>query len=359
MNVKSWDIKLLKEKLKYYQKLLSRTKDLKEKERLYKTVKSYQSFIDDYYRIYKRPKYSYISRTDREFFEQTSQVIPILIGANTYILNNRLLFQAKPSSIKISKDTILTTTRDFYHHIKGIFLEKYEEYYQNESIYINFLKPTSNQIGGNIVRPEGANEAFININVFNGLYDIATSIHEHGHAIGASINEKHTKNALINEIESIFFELLYLDNIDNQEYNYEEIRNAKESSISMYHGCLNEIDTKYMTTLKGITDQKESIKIIKTKYDIETEYLDSIIFTPLKELVNYALSYLIAVELFLLYKKNNYAALSILEKLIRINSNNEDKVLSMLNSVGIIPGKNLAKFYKQYLNIKGTSKTLH
>ena len=209
------------------------------------------------------------------------------------------------------------------------------------------------------IRPEGVNEAFININTFNGLYDIATSIHEHGHAIGASINENHLHNPFVNEIESIFFELLYLDTVDKNEYDFDEIKKAKTTSISMYHGCLNNIDCKYMTTLTGITDKKRTLDIIRKKYELDEEYIDDILLCPLNELVNYATSYLVAVELFLLYKRNSYAALKILEQIIRIESYDEEAILNTLKDLGITPGKSLKSFYKQFLNIKGTSKQLH
>ena len=359
MNVKTWNINLLKEKYKYYQKLLEKAKTLEEKKSLCKAIKSYESFIDDYYRTYKTPSFASIAKSDREFFDKSIQTIPILVNANNYIVSNGINLSEEMSSIRVQNDKILTVTKDFYHNIGGIFLKKYQEYYQNESIYINFLKPTSNNLGGNIVRPEGVNEAFININTFNGLYDIATSIHEHGHAIGASINENHLHNPFVNEIESIFFELVYLDTVDKNEYEFDEIKKAKTTSISLYHRHLKNIDCKYMTTLTGITDKKRTLEIIRKKYELDDEYVDNILLYPLNESLNYATSYLVAVELFLLYKRNSYAALKILEQIIRIESYDEEAILNTLKDLGITPGKSLKSFYKQFLNIKGTSKQLH
>ena len=135
MNVKTWDIGLLKEKYKYYQKLLDKAKTLEEKKRLCKTIKSYKSFIDDYYRHYKTPSFASIAKSDREFFDKSIQTIPILVNANSYIVSNRINLSAETSKVKVQKDKILTVTKDFYHNIGGIFLEKYQEYYQNGSIY--------------------------------------------------------------------------------------------------------------------------------------------------------------------------------------------------------------------------------
>jgi len=359
MKAKTWTENTLKEKLHHYQKLLEKAKTQEEKMALYKTIKSYQEFISTFHKCYKKPSFSSVAIADRNFFEKSIQTIPILLDANNYIVSNGIDLRAEASNIIVPKEKIITATNDFYNYIGGIYLEKYNEYYQTGAIYIKFSKATNNTWGGDILRPEGVNEAFLNLYLFNGTYDIASSVHEHGHAIGASINETHLKNPFVNEVESIFFELLCLDIIDKNEYDFDEIKRAKETSISVYHGFLNSIDSKYMTTLSGISDRKRALEIIREKYELDADYIDGELLYPLNNLVNYATSYLVAIELFLLYKRNRYAALNILEQIIRIESYNEEDILNTLHNYGIIPGKNLKAFYKQYLNIKGTSKKLH
>ena len=359
MKEKTWDVHTLNNRLNYYQKLLTKAKTQEEKMALYKTIKSYQEFISTFHNRYKKPSFSYIAQADRNFFEKSIQTISILLDANNYIVSNGINLTAEASNIIVPKEKIITATNDFYNYIGGIYLERYNEYYQTGAIYIKFSKAANNKLGGDILIPEGVNEAFINVNSFNGLFDIATSVHEHGHAIGTSINKNHLRNPFVNEVETIFFELLYLDTIDKNEYDFEEIKKAKAASIFIYNGYLNSIDFKYMTTLKGISDRKRAQEIIREKYELDADYIDGELLYPLDNLVNYATSYLVAIELFLLYKRNSYAALNILEQIIRIESYNEEDILNTLHNYGIIPGKNLKAFYKQYLNIKGTSKKLH
>ena len=359
MHVKSWNINDLKDRFNYYKNLLKRTKSSEEKDNIVKAILSYKYFIDDYYKKYPKPSFSSIVKQDRNFFEEAPITTTVLVNANNYILSNGINLKDNIVNINISKDKILTTTRDFYENIGGIFFEKYQEYYDRGSIYINFTSFQNKNIGGNILRPEGETAAYININTFHSLFDIATSVHEHAHAIGASINEVHLKDPLINELESIFFELLYLDSIDKTEYDFDNIKSTKEASLSMYHRDLNSVDAKYISTLQGLSDRNKIISVIRDKYDIEDEFLDDILLDSMQSFSTYSLSYLIAIELFLLYKKNNYAALNILEQLIKNNKFEENILFDILESYRITPGKNLKSFYKQFLNIKGTSKSLH
>ena len=60
MKVKTWDVHTLKNRLYYYQELLSKAKTQEEKMALDKTIKSYQEFISTFHNRYKKPSFSYI-----------------------------------------------------------------------------------------------------------------------------------------------------------------------------------------------------------------------------------------------------------------------------------------------------------
>ena len=64
MKVKTWDVYTLKNRLNYYQGLLSKAKTQEEKMALYKTIKSYQEFISTFHKRYKKPSFSSIALAD-------------------------------------------------------------------------------------------------------------------------------------------------------------------------------------------------------------------------------------------------------------------------------------------------------
>ena len=358
MKNKTWSIQTLKDRLKNYKLLLLKAKTEEDKLNIIKTIKSYEQFISELTVPYQSYNYQYIKKLDNAKKNEYVETLPIIIEANNFLLSENLLLPSELFSINTSKENILKVTRSFYTTIGSIYKELYDEYYDTNAIYINFFNNYDNSLCGNIIRPRGAKECFININMFNNPYDIATSIHEHSHAIAASIYEDHIDNPFLNEVESILFELIYLDTLDKSEYKPEQIKNVKDVTIGMYNRTLNSIDSKNITTLKNVKDVVRAKRIIQEKYSIDESLSNDIINTPLSNYINYGLSYLIAIELFYIYKRCDIKALNILEEIIRIDSDEEDIILKYLQDLGIIPGNNFKRFFKDYLNIKGTKLSI-
>jgi len=353
MKYKPWNLSTLKERLKYYKQLLNNTDNVIEQNRLCKTIESYNEFIQDYSIPYKKYTYNTISRIDQETILDIPETLEILLQANNFLLSNKITLDDELFSINTSKEKILTTTKSFYTLIGGIYKEKYDEYYSTNGIYINFKNNISNNQCGNILRPSGVSECFINIMLLNSPFDIESSIHEHSHAIAASICEEHANNSFINEVEAIFFELIFLSSLDKQQYTNEQINNLKEVTIGSYNHILNSIDAKYITTVKGISNINRSRFIISDKYSFDEQETDDIIYSPLNSYINYGFSFLVAIELFYIYKRFESKALNILEEIIREDVDEDIPLLKFLQDIGINPGNNIKRFYKE--NIKGIS----
>lgn len=360
MKVNSWSTNTLKERLKYYKNLLNKSKDNDERLRIFRAVSALEEYIDEYNTNYKTPKYQHIAKLDREQVDNYKEFLPIILDSNEYLIKNHICLNNQLQNINISKGKILTTTRDFYYELNDIFLEKYLDYYENNGIYINFNTTGIDEKYCGVIRCiPGFDECYINITLFNSIYDIATSIHEHGHAVAAAMHSKHLNNPYLNEVEGIFLELVYLDGIDYGEYTKEQVLNTKEATVLTYNEHLNCIGAKYITSLRGVQDEKIAKEIIQETYTVDNKDAEIVLTTPLNSYANYAISFLIAIELLQIYKRNQYAALKILKNIINMDTTNEKEIISELKSMGIHPGKSLAKFYNNYLGIKSTSKSLH
>ena len=81
---------------------------------------------------------------------------------------------------------------------------------------------------------------------------------------------------------------------------------------------------------------------------MDNDEINDIISSPLSNYLNYGLSYLIAIELYYIYKRCDYKALDILEEIIRIDSEEEDIILKYLQDLSITPGNNFQRFNKEH-----------
>ena len=363
MHVNSWDTNLLKKRLEYYKRLLKEEKDNDQITNILKAINSIEKLIEEMKGnnvATKKPSYQYTLKKDKELKGSYKEFLPIVIESSNYLLNNNIDLTIHNKNTNISKDQILTSTRDFFYDINDIYLERYLDYYENDRIFINFTNYEENaSFSGTTNCLDGVNECYINISFYNQLFDICTSIHEHGHAIANSLNSNHKINPYINEVESIFFELLYLDKIDYNDYSKETVLKTKENSVCLYTKPIYYVGAKNITTLQGIANENEAKKMIKKTFALPSSDITYILTKPLDNYINYAISFLIAIELLYIYKRNEYAALKVLRKIIELNSTNETSIYNELTSMGIKPGKNFEKFFKDYLEIKSISKTLH
>ncbi len=352
MKNKPWTISTLKEKLIFYKRLLAKTKDPQEQRKLVETIHSYERFIREFTTPCKAISYQQICKNDQKEKNDLNEILPILLKASNTITSSNVRFPNTLFSINTSKETILKETKSFYSIIGGIYKDKYDEYYDTNAIYINFISNYDNFLCGRTLRPNGIAECFINISLLNNPYDIATSIHEHAHAISSSICEDHIEHPILGEVESIFFELVFLDMLTKYDYSPDQINNLKNVTIGAHTRTLCSVEAKNITTLSGIKDPNKAKKVIQELYPFDDEETSSIISSPLSEFTRYGLSYLIATELFLIYKRSEAKALSILEEIIRIDSEEEGIILKVLQELSINPGNNFQRFNRSIVKTK-------
>ena len=78
----------------------------------------------------------------------------------------------------------------------------------------------------------------------------------------------------------------------------------------------------------------------------DEDSIDEILHTPISEIYHYVTSYLMAIELYMLYKKDPNKALSALHDLITFDSNSNQETMDMLkDKYGIVVSEHVHDYY--------------
>ena len=94
--------------------------------------------------------------------------------------------------------------------------------------------------------------------------------------------------------------------------------------------------------------KKDIISYLKNEERLEKDSINEVLHRPMYKMFNYAMSYLVAIELFLLYRIDSKMALDALYEFINLRGKSSIEHLEMLeNKYGIVPGKNTHVYYQE------------
>ena len=186
-------------------------------------------------------------------------------------------------------------------------------------------------------------EAFLQIGTDGTFRDLFTTIHEYGHSTSAQINPSHLnpEKELYSEIDSIFMELIAYDFFDRELNNY-----AGTIEKAHYHETYSSIAEKANAIISLANLEKKLGTSFR--YDKNSDYsfvLNAV--TNLSTEINdyfYVTSYIFALELYDLYKKDKEKALDTLKKIILLDGNSEKQFYDDILDLGITPNASLEKF---------------
>ena len=260
---------------------------------------------------------------------------------NHEIPNNFLFF---------TDEDILDITNDFYKNQNKSIYRKFLEFYnerRNHLVFVEGFHPESNIT---FFIPY-FNEIFMSINKTNTLSTLYSSIHEFAHAISFKYNSEVTlydKNKqLFLEIETLFFELVASDyfttNINTKDEYHEIIQNhylfLHESKIFD-----DRMKIANLVMQSDIKTNEEFRKICNEELHFTNDYLDNIMKQNTLEILKYLTSYLFAIELYELYKKDKEKALHILEKIMLMKNNSTLKYYNNIKELGLNPNSHTTNF---------------
>lgn len=259
-------------------------------------------------------------------------------------------FELKENKEKFSKDAILSMTHDFYKSFDkeffkifmGIFKERYSNVVFQEQIDANYEACTFGI--------PYLSKLYLSICHSDGLVPIFSSVHEYGHGIAFMMNHQNLASnpkEFLEEVFSLFFEQVLVDFLAKKKklnHVYDFAYDTFRDNVEMAYDA-NEIIN--LTSLygeigceKNKTFKKEALK----RFNYDSEYIDSINSSNLEIITPYLFGYLVAIELYELYKFDHEKAIYVLKKLMMLNNLTELEYYKEMKKLGIHPNSHVSDY---------------
>ncbi|MGN1371049.1 MAG: hypothetical protein ACI4XM_02045 [Candidatus Coprovivens sp.] len=260
----------------------------------------------------------------------------------------------KLPTIDTSISKVLTISKDFYSSIGGVFSKKYtllSSRFKN-TLFVNKLSPNIAE-SGQTYSVYNTDITFIELGVNNTAQDYITAIHEFGHGISCTINPlamfDFGKYCFI-ELESLFFEILgvdYLkDKLDLEQDSFDiSIQVLKDYIYSAQLIC-SKLNMYNTLTSRQLYDKRTVKKYLSIEEGYNLIGVKDVINTYMRDYFHYIISYLTAIELYIIYQYDKQFALDLLYKIINSKNEHSAGYLEYVKSLGLEPGKNFEKYLK-------------
>ena len=244
---------------------------------------------------------------------------------------------------------LLELTESFYGKVGGDYYKKYKEIAMDKRRWINFEDCSA-------VRSEtyfipGLNKYYMNLGIDDNDDEILEAyIHEVGHIIAGKMNNRrYNSSDYIYEIESLFFEIIadrfLRKECDDPYFTY--LEKSKLSENYQKGQIIDIYDIAYNEVIKNITKINNPDKVFEgVAKDEGLISFDNISFAVC---ARYAISYICAIELAMIFEEDKERALALLQNIIT-----EDKTVSEYEKIvrNITPNEHVKKYLKE---IKRTS----
>ena len=224
-----------------------------------------------------------------------------------------------------SLDECLEIAKEFFGNLDNTFYRNFLKIYNNRYKLIKESKEANYEHDGVCTFVGGLNKPYIWIDNVDGLQKVATLIHELGHAtmlLNYPDRLVNARDSFGTEIESILFEIIYAsefldkDNFEKAILNYEYIENYESAKYIL-------IQEKITKNFKGTTIDlnKEFYRKLKEKYKITHKEIDYSLYIDAIEYGQYIISYMIALEIYNIFKQDKKEALKILRRFAKEHKN--------------------------------------
>lgn len=234
----------------------------------------------------------------------------------------------KISKIRISNDRAFSLVNQFYKNYFPNLYPTFSQAYDQRFSSVRFVRSVSKKSVANSIYFDVVRRYFLNITRTSDLSKLYNLIHEYGHITSAIINPipRNSESIFFTEVESFFPEMVSrYENIGNFDINhvlfecYTTLVNFLEASTNIQlHNPLvnlwNECGKKVDKTFFNAADEY---------YDSDKYMIGKILDTKIYDDGDYIISYMIAIELLQIYKKDKKLALEIFEEIIKFPNPDE------------------------------------
>lgn len=356
----AWNFNYLLKKLHYYKKLRKNETDVDKQLKLEETIGSIEEVFDYLFSsvIPQRQSYKTVYEMDTEFQKEYCDLNPFIFDFLDRFENEEITYEVDFSKIPgLNRNKILSITADFYREIR-------DERFVEPSRKLNLRSDELVRFKKSKITDANANDAAITLQIYNTedilmliksdktIQDIISTIHEYAHSIAFLINQDHStelgKFPYV-EVDSIFFEMLGTEyagsvlNMPTQALNididrfYDYLLSALiiVSKLNV-HTMIND----------GKLNKKDIINYLKIEENLDDDEIKSVLYRPMSDYYHYVISYLTAIELYIIYQDFPEAALDALHEIITSKDMKATDYLKMLyDNYGIVLGQNTHVYF--------------
>lgn len=189
---------------------------------------------------------------------------------------------------------------------------------------------------------------YISVRKTNDVNEECTAVHEYAHTISYLMNpdlEFVYYNQVFTEVPSLFMQLISAEFFKEESFTPIEYDIHQKNIFNIMLLYCDEIHNNYYS------------KILKTFDPIERDYA-LVVNKDVNKLnrFTYAISYLIAIELFNIYQKDKERAIYYLDTIIKMQD--EESIIKKLENMDIYLGNNIEKYHNNLIKKLKKSKVI-
>lgn len=358
----AWTINDITKRIIFYKRKLKKELNPLKRRDIKETISSLEGIIEYFKDELDDPSISFkeVYKLDKNFIKHYHKLNPYILEFCDTFSDEEIDFITELSTdATINGTKIMTVTKDFYDSIKDDrFHEHFSDMYARSDFYINF-KPANEAntredtaITFNVYNSP---EVFYYVKYSRNINDYLALVHEYAHGISCRMYDLNTIDFgkyPFNETDAIFFEMVLNDRLGKTEKH--EIDALVIDIDRFFDYALNAVLIEAKINLytlmdynRGLTKQ-DIISYLKKEERLDKDSIHEVLHRPMYKMFNYAMSYLVAIELFLLYRVNSNMALDALYDFINLRGKSSLEHLDMLkNKYGIVPGANTHVYFQE------------
>lgn len=349
-----WDSKNLRQDVKQLEKMFEEEKDIKKREELLYYIAEAKSLVLEE----EAPQ----CEENDDYFNTMSNLVPLFEPYYSYIdeyrriidnyVDELIVDNPSKKKMKLKKEEAMDLVREFYESTGNFFYPHFDKLFKERHNMIRFLKDDL-EYATTIIVP-GLNKPYISIEEpkpKNYRNILSMLVHELGHGISAQINpERYLRDdSFLKEIETTFLEFISNDffakELKDNAFYVDEIERIAGGHSTAEDILLSKraVDLRYEL---GNPSKEKMLEIVND--DILRTIIETKGEMSLDDDIKYLFSYIVAIELYEIYKQDKKEALNILKEII-LRRNDETELQNITRLV--TPNKSLIK-YKNYITKK-------
>jgi hypothetical protein len=191
----------------------------------------------------------------------------------------------------------------------------------------------------------------VSVNLNKNITDYINLIHEYGHVLNHSFYRyqmfDNNKYAL-QEVAPLFFELLAGDYLANMGFNIGELNKsyAQVFRDAVTAAGVDTIRFDLIRNRKKFDYDEEIIAYLHRNFS-DNVLIDFAAENVISDNLHYVFSYIIAVELYMLYQTNPEDALNKLVRIMKVNGLKPAQYYNFILDLGIVPLENMGAYLER------------